>query len=382
MELVYYIQNCAFGLSILLLLLLNQPGRAGRLPFNRYTYIGAIYADAALLVLELLTKFSVLHVITYPHWLLDIIVCIFYSLNPVPLGLWTVYLIGILKKGRGISGVDLFAMSLPTLANFVLALASLRYGLTFAIDAQGIYHRGPYFFIMSLLCYSYLMVYMVLLLVYRKTLRRDILPPLFSFIIPPVAGGIVQTLFNGVTVVWVALAFSLLIFHIRMQSEQNMTDHLTGLANKRRFDEAVHDLFAGDARRSVGGIAIDVDNFKMVNDCFGHDTGDRVLETVGRVLRQCVRKNDVAARTGGDEFVILMETASRAELESAAARIRRHLAQYNEKGLLPFPIHLSMGLGVSGECPETDAGAFLRLLDTRMYEAKRRGGISVPRREE
>lgn len=379
MYLIYYIQNCIIGLAILILIFFNLPGQAGRLPFNQRIFVAVLLSDAALLLLELLTKFSILHTILYPRLLLQVIVVIFYALNPVPLALWVLYLISILHNGKNPTPIQVLFVSLPLFINAGMTLASLRGNFTFFIDPNDVYHRGHYFIVMSLLCYSYLAVYMVLLLKNRKALLKDTFPPLFFFAIPPIAAGILQTLFNGITLVWISLAFSLLIIHLKLQNEQIYTDHLTGLANKRKFDDYLNDLFRSGHPKLIGGIGIDVDNFKKVNDVYGHETGDRILETVGNILHRSVRKKDLVARTGGDEFVILFDTGALSDLQAVAHRIKHRTDQFNERKIYPFPISLSIGYALSDFKPDASSVEFLEHLDRKMYEVKRVNGISTPR---
>jgi len=107
------------------------------------------------------------------------------------------------------------------------------------------------------------------------------------------------------------------------------TDPLTGLANRHCFEtrlsRAIHDARITQAPLSV--IVIDVNDFKPVNDNFGHGAGDAVLVTVARTLREAVRGTDLVARWGGDEFVIILETASAEVANRACDRIRALVRQ-------------------------------------------------------
>ena len=105
------------------------------------------------------------------------------------------------------------------------------------------------------------------------------------------------------------------------------------------------------ARRSglpMSLAAVEVDRFKQINDEHGHVTGDRVLAAVASAL-QAVRGGDVAARYGGDEFVVLMPETRRDDADRAAARIRERVNLMNQARLFPFPISVSIGVRQLGE---------------------------------
>lgn len=137
---------------------------------------------------------------------------------------------------------------------------------------------------------------------------------------------------------------------------QIVTDHLTGLCNRQGFEQAL-DVPAPDA--SVSLLVVDLDNFKIVNDTFGHQAGDAVLAEVGRRLSGIIRKRDLAARVGGDEFCILLYGANKAKASALAERIVATLAR-------PFEIAgelVNIGASVGG-CSSDRATKILRDLTT------------------
>jgi diguanylate cyclase (GGDEF)-like protein len=149
-------------------------------------------------------------------------------------------------------------------------------------------------------------------------------------------------------------------------------DHLTGIANGRIFREALdlqlQKCRTAGARLTVG--YLDLDNFKMVNDRFGHRTGDEMLGRVAAAIQDQLRPGDLAARLGGDEFGILLPRTNRHEGEAIIKRVHDRVA-----GLLKnddVPIGCSTGM-VTCDGREPDAEALLQKADLLMYEAKRLG---------
>lgn len=147
------------------------------------------------------------------------------------------------------------------------------------------------------------------------------------------------------------------------------TDMLTGLGSRRHFEELLRRELARSRRAGtpVSLIMLDVDGLKQINDTWGHVTGDQVLQAVGEVLRD-TRATDVAARFGGDEFVLLLPETSIQEAEVVVRRIRDRCHRLNEERRFPFPMRLSIGLR---QMTHLD-GDLVSEADAAMYADKRR----------
>lgn len=150
------------------------------------------------------------------------------------------------------------------------------------------------------------------------------------------------------------------------------TDELTGLQNRRGFFAQFHkELDRTNRRMSAGGllILIDLDNFKAINDTYGHQAGDAALKLVAATLSADIRAMDTAARLGGDEFVLLLANTDRTK---AAARARDLIGQLNSLSLVWFgaeiPVRASLGLReyTKGDTAERIFGD----ADSAMYESK------------
>jgi diguanylate cyclase (GGDEF)-like protein len=155
---------------------------------------------------------------------------------------------------------------------------------------------------------------------------------------------------------------------LRSQAE---TDHLTGLLNRRAFQEQLGATLHGARRssRPLGLVMIDIDHFKSVNDEHGHHTGDMALVAVADALRAAVREQDVVARLGGEEFALVLPgTGSDASLQ-IAERARARVAAHGELGI---PLTLSAGLACY-PADGHDAEQLMRAADAALYEAKRAG---------
>ncbi|HEX4462792.1 MAG TPA: diguanylate cyclase, partial [Polyangia bacterium] len=157
--------------------------------------------------------------------------------------------------------------------------------------------------------------------------------------------------------------------------EMATTDGLTGLVNHRTFQERFSEMLAR-AERTGGKQALlltDIDHFKKVNDTYGHPTGDVVLRGVAQVVRDCVRKIDLAARYGGEEFAIVLEGTDAVGARQLAERIRAEVEKQqfpSSKGA--FGCTLSLGIAVYPD-DGRDAKTLIANSDQALYHAKHNG---------
>jgi diguanylate cyclase (GGDEF)-like protein/PAS domain S-box-containing protein len=174
------------------------------------------------------------------------------------------------------------------------------------------------------------------------------------------------------------LVFTLRDVHERKLLEERLTyqafhDPLTGLANRALLADRMAHALVGSRRvgRSLALLLLDLDNFKTVNDSFGHGAGDQVLVEVGRRIGSCVRDCDTPARLGGDEFAVLLEDIDGEEMAvEVTTRLSRALrAPFNVDGNEVF-VGASIGIVVTRDGGET-AGDMFRNADVAMYAAKR-----------
>lgn len=150
------------------------------------------------------------------------------------------------------------------------------------------------------------------------------------------------------------------------------TDTITGLPNRNAIHELINEAIeqAGDSQ--VGIVYLDLDNFKKVNDAYGHMFGDQLLQAVSLALLSCLEENQLLARLGGDEFIVLASQTSQSSLEAVASRILTRLRQPFRIGLIEVYTGCSVGIAMAPQHGE-DSGNLIRNADTAMYTAKEGG---------
>ena len=156
---------------------------------------------------------------------------------------------------------------------------------------------------------------------------------------------------------------------VRMYAEEALTDALTGLPNRRLLLDTLQRQIARHRRAGldVTVVMLDLDDFKPVNDELGHEAGDLVLETVGRRLQAAMREDELAARIGGDEFVLVLLASA----DEAVEAVRRALAAISEPISTPAgEIRVTASAGWSEVIDDDTPDRVLRRADVEMYLSK------------
>lgn len=164
--------------------------------------------------------------------------------------------------------------------------------------------------------------------------------------------------------------------HLRKKSQ---LDGLTNLLNQRTMLERLEQELVRAKRYGleISCMMIDLDFFKVINDKFGHQKGDRILKEVSGIIRNCFRKMDIIGRYGGDEFMVLLPETSPKNAYYAAHRLQRIFADklFKYKNVITF--HITLSIGIAGYSVQKkkikDAQDLIALADNEMYNCKKAG---------
>lgn len=163
----------------------------------------------------------------------------------------------------------------------------------------------------------------------------------------------------------------LLASDLELYKRKSMFDGLTGLYNRAAFMEALHKAVAHSSRTGapLSLLFLDIDDFKSINDTYGHLAGDAVLSDLGRLLRSYLRREDLPARYGGEEFAVLSPFAGRQRTLQMAEKLRESIARHIFEALPSITVSIGCADYSNGETPES----FIQRADSALYDAKRAG---------
>ncbi|HSB35012.1 MAG TPA: GGDEF domain-containing protein [Nitrospirota bacterium] len=172
-----------------------------------------------------------------------------------------------------------------------------------------------------------------------------------------------------------AMALHVVDMHENLQ-RMSITDGLTGLFNHREFYQQLHRELerARRYRHTVSLLIIDVDDFKLFNDRFGHLAGDLALRKISDLLRQCARATDIVARYGGEEFAVILPESTSAGALMLAERVKTEVANHNFLPQVPGEVHLTVSIGIySAEEGAVTEDQLVSYADEAAYSAKHSG---------
>ena len=261
-------------------------------------------------------------------------------------------------------------LAIPMIACSVLVLTTPITGFIFSINENNIYTRNGYFFIIpNLLIFAYVILGMVKVFLNRKKGDNYLTLAAMLFIIPVLLGIVVQVFKYGISLTFLGLAIGLTGVYLITQNESAYMDQLCGVYNRRYYNDYIR-YFCNSSKKddSLTGILIDMDNFKQINDQYGHYAGDKALKLFGSVLRKHMAEVGFAVRYGGDEFILITKEPETVA-EGVIASIVNEIDAINKTGKNEF--HLGFSYGMANMNSNNNMDEFLRTMDAKMYEMKR-----------
>jgi len=184
------------------------------------------------------------------------------------------------------------------------------------------------------------------------------------YFIPMAIGTTIQVLFYGYSLNWVGMMLSLLIIYFNIQNRGINTDYLTGIYNRRQLDEYIRERIRNSTEnKSFSEILLDLNEFKSINDRFGHKIGDEALKDSVEIIRRSLNTDDFIARFGGDEFVIITDIYNGQTLDKVVNRIRKNVENFNVSNIKPYNIYSCNS--------KMEADEFFKHIDMLMYENKK-----------
>ena len=282
-----------------------------------------------------------------------------FALTPViPIILISIFDVNLLKTRK--------LILLPSILNMLAAILSPWLGLLFVVDADNRYERGDWFLVFVA---AYIMNVVILLATTVKKKKKHHDPVKMEVIalsLFAIAGTSIQLILPAVYSSWHSVTLSLLLYYLLLSEYDGSFDALTRLHNRAAFEKAAIRM---DGRRPYSVVVMDIDDFKEINDSYGHDYGDSVLKRMASVMRESFDDDSSCYRVGGDEFYVINRTVDPEKLEFQLKSIADKLEEERSKdGRMPT---ISYGYSVFKGGSKTDFQEVLIDADKRMYFNKK-----------
>ncbi len=294
-----------------------------------------------------------------------------YFFSPLIPALWLLFVRQFINLSKKADIWLLAAIITVFTANCSIVLLSLKGNWFYEIDADNIYHRGPYYSIAYAFAFILLAVATFLLIFNRNKIERRYYTAFLIFTILPLVSMILQNLTYGFSFIYNGVSLSVFILFLFVQVQDVLTDYLTGVANRKKLEMYLRKkVLDSTPWQTFSAIMLDIDNFKNINDTLGHRAGDSILRSTANLLRECIgEESGLIARYGGDEFCIVLDTSDPVRLKEIAAKIRERVDCFNESSILSVKLAISMGYATYKYGMSVDE--FQNTIDKLMYEHKR-----------
>ncbi|MDD4075490.1 MAG: GGDEF domain-containing protein [Eubacteriales bacterium] len=369
-----YVQVNLIGLIILGLIYFSQGRRIGRDLDQRY-FNRLLLANALILIFDAVTWAVDGQTAFRSNFVNHISNFMYYWTMPLIAYYWLCYCDCRIYGNEDMLHKRQRFYRIPLYINLAMIIINVWTGWVYYIDDARVYHRSVCFLLYCILVFPNMFIAFFLPLykaVRAKGARRREYYILAMVVLFPLLCGILQFLFYGIGFTWTSIALAQLMIYINVQNRQISTDELTGVNNRRRFNRYLDTLFDGkqpDAPFVM--ILMDIDDFKLINDTYGHQTGDQALLRTANVLKRCCIDNRFfLARTGGDEFVMTIRACDASTLKTTIETITQRMQKENNFAKCPYRLSVSIGFATLGENGASNQDELFSLADKRMYEVK------------
>lgn len=284
-----------------------------------------------------------------------------FCINYIFMSLFTTYMWLTVSNHNHRKPAALYAVYALSASGILLLIITQFTGLFYYFDDHNRYHRGNYYLLAQAIAVLGISVCLFMLISYRKNLNRTIFLAMMSFFVLPVLATIYQALAYGFSLQCLAAVISTQIMFVMDTVEVNMRFHSQQADYRKARYEAEHDGMTGLLNKEAGWkrmreyfnrmgsrdeallMFIDIDDFKTINDTYGHTAGDFWIREVASQLRHIYRQDDIICRYGGDEFLALIRnTASEQVLETTLGIFFQQLARTSEQH--GQDVHCSVGV--------------------------------------
>ena len=337
MTMLAYLQISLTNLIIVSILLLNFSYLQGSNKLNSKIFFWIMVTTFFMIIIEFLLKI-------WPEsglWLIDIrmIRALFFCLIPFYPSLAALYSDTWMYENTHYTNKTIILFSLPIV--FIFINISFWYFSTIESSAEALIQSIYGQIYVVLVLFPLLFIWGKMIIFWKSYDKRAIIE-LLIISISVVFGAFFELFFPEIMTFWTGAVISQVLGYFYLLSGHAMKDALTQIGNRRALSKDERKLFQS-SKPFIGGILIDIDHFKTINDTLGHDVGDRVLQIAASRLRHIISSNDFIARLGGDEFLIAIHEENSQYAKHKLIKAQNEVYELKMSNGKVLPIRFSLG---------------------------------------
>lgn len=290
-----------------------------------------------------------------------------FILQPINGFLWYLFIKSWVDKNRKfINKIFLF---LPIIINSVFVITNPYSKFMFNINSQNVYTRGPFIFITLISTCIFLLYSFLFSCKNKYKIDKNEFLIIVLFIISIFLGTVIQLIFKLIVSLSIN-SYILIVVYMFYQNKMLQTDSLTGAYNREKLIVKINRIITGNYKQKFCVVFIDLDNFKYINDNWGHNEGDTALIIVVNLIKVVLNKDDFITRYGGDEFVIFLNVENREEIKNIISRILQLFDKYNRKNIKSYKLTFSYGYKLYDSSSPLHFNEYINDVDNLMYKTK------------
>ncbi|OXS25321.1 MAG: hypothetical protein BI182_16630 [Acetobacterium sp. MES1] len=258
----------------------------------------------------------------------------------------------------------------PFYITLILLFINWFTGIVFTIDSENIYARGIGLYFIVLMTYGMITFLYFRTRNFKQQINGKIMESIFLFMLIPIIAGVLQMFIYGILIIWPSFIFATLIAYIQIERDTFLRDPLTGLPSREQLEERFSYLSGNKYSFTI--IMCDLNDFKIINDQYGHHEGDQALVTTANLLHHASSNHDNVYRFGGDEFIILLESNRKTVILDTISRIKQTFLDFNKRNNKPYSLSASFGYSIFDATTPGTLEDLIREADQQMYVNKNR----------
>ncbi len=366
-----YSENNLIGLVLLLIILVDMRSDANKTKYDHQLFSIMLYSTGLVMLTDILMVSLNGRTGYYLREAHIFIATLHFILSSIPYMTWSIYVDLYIHKNVRRTRKRLPLFIIPAAISILLSVLSPLNQGVFFINEQNIYQRGDLFLLNLIIYFTYFIVTYTQMIKNRHEMNKKDYYTLLFFGVIPVILGLLQFIYSSASFVWLGVSLSVLLVYFNIQNSKINEDYLTGLYNRRQLDRYLDSSIRKlDQKERLFMMMVDIDDFKDINDTYGHLEGDQALKHTANLFMDTFRVDDFIARYAGDEFVIIAKLSHEKHAQKIVRRLQQNLERFNATDRTPYDLSLSVGYDIYDPILKMDVNEFIMHVDGLMYLQK------------